>query len=532
MPPTPTDPAPPLPDWVQPSLFDTVEVPQTELLSPDEIFERVDASLLSRVGEDKRVERKSSAVSGEALGDYLSMWANTAPAGGIVVVGISDKKGTVEGLKRLGTDGLNKLERAGYTYCPDAQTSTRRISVTNQNGEPDFLLVIRVQYQPNRVVRNVRGDAFVRWGDTKHRLSADEVRQLQADKNEVSFETERCSLEYPAEFDRVLVQRFADRVRQQKGWSPDEHPDHDVLTLMRLGKMKGGGFEPNIACALLFAKDPQGLIPGCKIRFLRFDGEVEGTGEKWNAIKDEYVEGQVPQLITDTETLLVSQLRTFSKLGTNDKFFTEPEYPKTAWYEALVNACVHRSYGNGLRNVPIFVKMFDDRLVIESPGPFPPFVTPENIQDSHHPRNPILMGAMQYLEFVKCAHEGTRRMQTSMKAMALPSPEFQQKESGQYWVRVTLRNNVNQRKAWVDRDVAELVGSILARSLGGDEKRLLNFAAEHGSISVSDAQRLLGCSWPAGKKKLEALKSRGILDRQVKEYLDRDTRARYRLTRE
>jgi hypothetical protein len=33
---------------------------------------------------------------------------------------------------------------------------------------------------------------------------------------------------------------------------------------------------------------------------------------------------------------------------------------------ALVNACVHRSYG--LTNMNIFVKMFDDKLVIEIPG--------------------------------------------------------------------------------------------------------------------------------------------------------------------
>ena len=50
---------------------------------------------------------------------------------------------------------------------------------------------------------------------------------------------------------------------------------------------------------------------------------------------------------------------------------------KKAWYEALVNACVHRSYN--LKNMNIFIRMFDDRLEIESPGGFPPLVTPENI---------------------------------------------------------------------------------------------------------------------------------------------------------
>jgi hypothetical protein len=62
-------------------------------------------------------------------------------------------------------------------------------------------------------------------------------------------------------------------------------------------------------------------------------------------------------------------LREFSKLGKDNKFYTETEYPEDAWYEAIVNACVHRSYV--LSNKVVFVKIFDDRLVVESPGGFP-----------------------------------------------------------------------------------------------------------------------------------------------------------------
>ena len=107
--------------------------------------------------------------------------------------------------------------------------------------------------------------------------------------------------------------------------------------------------------------------------------------------------------IHKAEGVLKSQLRTFSRLGEGGKFFTSPEYPEFAWYEAIVNACVHRSYGNGMKNMTIFVKMFDDRLVVESPGAFPAFVTPKNIYDMHNPRNPYLMEGMFYMRFVKCA---------------------------------------------------------------------------------------------------------------------------------
>lgn len=57
-----------------------------------------------------------------------------------------------------------------------------------------------------------------------------------------------------------------------------------------------------------------------------------------------------------------------------------------------------------------------------SPGGFPPFVTPQNIYEVHHPRNPTLMQAMAYLDYVKCAHEGTRRIRQTMADMELPTP--------------------------------------------------------------------------------------------------------------
>jgi ATP-dependent DNA helicase RecG len=251
---------------------------------------------------------------------------------------------------------------------------------------------------------------------------------------------------------------------------------------------------------------------------------VEGSGEKFNAVKDIFIEGPVPRQIEEIERVLLSQIREFTRLGSDQKFYVAPEYPKAAWYEAIVNACVHRSYGQ--KNMNIFVKMFDDRLVIESPGPLPPFVTPENIYEMHSPRNPNLMEAMFYLKFVKAAHEGTRRIRDTMAAMNLPKPEFQ--VIGSASVRVTLRNNKKQRKAWIDAEASAVIGETLARALSGDEKRIINFIAEHGEISVSQVQRLTSkTNWPAARKLLTGMVTKGILEHKKRSTMDRDPRARY-----
>lgn len=501
-----------------------------QLLSVDEIFETADESLLTTLKEDKRIERKPTKFAGDSLGEYFSMWANTAPDGGLIVSGQCND-GRFEGCKSLATETLNQREKTGYVFCPDAKYELKRIPVGNQNGETDFVLLFRVKYDRNRMVRTSSGKVFVRKGDSKVELKPDEIREAQADKGEVTFEQQSAGLAWPNDFDNEAVSRYVAAVRTKRSLS-ESLSTEEVLNVRHLGEMTSGKFCPNIACALLFAKDALRLIPGCKVHFQRFEGEQEGTGEKYNAVKDLILEGTVPQLIQQVESLLESQLRTFSPLDATVKFFPVPEYPKPAWYEAVVNACVHRSYGNGMKNMPIFVKMFDDKLVIESPGPFPPFVTPSNIYESHHPRNPHLMDAMFYLEYVKCAHEGTRRIRDTMVGMKLPAPEFRQDETGPAIVRVTLRNNAKQRRAWIDHDVSKVVSEAIAADLSEEEKRILNWTAEHGTITVSDANKLLDISWQSARRILL-----GLADRRILQYVrfrpykknHRDPNAHFRL---
>ncbi len=208
---------------------------------------------------------------------------------------------------------------------------------------------------------------------------------------------------------------------------------------------------------------------------------------------------------------------------------TDTEYPSDVWLEAIVNACVHRSYN--LKNMNIFVKILDDRLVVESPGAFPPPVTPENIYDTHNPRNPHLMNALFYLDYVKCAHEGTRRMRDFMKEADLPEPEFVQKEVAFHQVHVTLRNNIEARKTFVDADALKLLGESVYEQLSSEEKLVINFIADKGKINVSDANRVLRKNWHTAKQILDALGERDILLRRSKTGKVRDPSAHYILKR-
>ena len=497
------------------------------LISPAELYQNADA-YLEVLKEDRRFERKSARTSTRSLGEYFSMWANTLPEGGLIAVGISDP-GVVQGCKSLTQTELNEREQAGKVYCQDARYASKLVPVINEDGESDFILLIRVEYREDRVVYDSQGHAWIRIGDQKHELTKEQCRELEIDKGQVDFEQESVKDHpYPESFDMPRIFQFAESFRRSRNLSFEKSIEQ-ILELRHLGKLVRESFVPNVACLLLFANDPTGKFPGCRIRIRRFEGEREQTGANYNAVKEYWVEGNLPSIIERTAVILDSQIREFSKLGPDGRFYAAPEYPHDAWFEAIVNACVHRSYG--MRNMHTTVEMFYDRMVVESPGPFPPFITPENIYDTQHARNPKLMDAMIYLGFVKFANEGTKRIREEMLASNLPTPLFQQQDvAGGYSVRVTLRNNYKKRELWIDSDVSTILGEAVSKSLSPEESRAINFIKQHGEINVSQLHSLVSSTvktWHTCRKILLRLTDKGILEYVHRTDIRRDPNAHF-----
>ena len=497
-----------------------------ELWTPDDIFSELmrDAtSVLEKFPEDSRIEYKSARYAARNLAEYFSMWANTQPHGGVICVGI-ENDGTISGCLQVGNEKLSELESVGERYCPDAQYDSRRVAVKTKDGRQDFLLAIRVLYHSTKLVETFTGDAFHRTGNQKHRLTEDEKREIRISKGQIAYEKEPVLLDFPDDFDIDLIREFCNGYRDKRDLETS-HTTEQILTLNHLGDIRDGKFFPNQACAWLFALDPRSIAPGSRVRFLRFEGTEEKTGNQYNVVRDVYIDGPLPRIIHQAEQVVTSQIRNFTRLGRDGKFYTRPEYPNDVWLEAVINACVHRSYN--LKNMVTFVKMFDNRLVVESPGGFPPPVTPENIYDTHNPRNPHLMNALFYLDYVKCAHEGTRRMRDFMKQANLPEPEFTQRVVGFHQVHVTLRNNVEARKEFVEAGALKLLGESVYEELSTEEKMVINFLADGRKINVSDANRILGKDWHTAKAVLEELASRKILLRRSRTGKPRDPSAHY-----
>lgn len=487
-----------------------------QLWTPDDIFIPCTAETIRQFKEDHRVERKRAAVSQRDLADYLSMWANTQPSGGVVFIGVSNA-GEILGCK--GTDAKHLTElRAVRKLCPDARIEFKDVEVRNAKDERDFVIVMRVHYRDDKLVETVHGDAFVREGDEKRRLTEPEKREVRLQKGELDVESEAVSLTFPDEFDAVLLEQF------RKQYVTKRRLDRpygivDVLMLSKLGKKKANVFEPNLACAILFAKDSRAVAPGAFIRVVRYEGTEERFGERQNVISDEVFDGPLPYQLANVEKYIASQVRSFVRLGNDGKFANKPEYPKGAWLEAIVNAAVHRSYN--LKNMNVFVKMFEDKLIVESPGAFMPPTTADTVYEAHNPRNPHLMWSLFYFDYVQCAFEGTRRMRDEMRQSNLPDPIFVQKQAGTFKITVTLKNNVEHRRLYVRTEVAGVINPDVYSTLTESEKLIVNYLAENAKINVTDAGLVIARGWRGGSAVLKSLEAKGIIERSPGKYRSR-----------
>lgn len=479
-----------------------------QLWTPDDIFLSCTEATIRSFKEDHRVERKSIRVKPNALADYLSMWANTQPAGGVVFLGVEDD-GKISGCANASTNHINDI-RGVQRWCPDARIEFQDVAVTDDSGRDNYVIVLRVHYRAEKLVETVDGNAFVREGDQKRRLSETEKREVRLNKGELDVESERVLLKFPDDFNVTMLNEYRQlyiRKRQLK----DRYTIEDVLQLSKFGKMGKLGFEPNIACALLFAKDARDVIPGAFVRVLRYDGVEEKFGRNLNSVADRIFDGPLALQLSEAEAFIETQIRNFTRLGKDGRFVTHPEYPKEVWLEALVNAVVHRSYN--LKQMNIFVKMFEDKIVVESPGAFLPPTTEKTVYEAHNPRNPNLMWGLFYFDFVQCAFEGTRRMREGMREASLPDPRFAQRQSGTFQVSVTLENDVQHRKQFVRAEAASAINPELYDTLSESEKMIVNYLAERLKVNVTDAGLVIAKDWKDTKELLDSLVAKGVLER-------------------
>ena len=406
--------------------------------------------------ESQWVERKRWTDPRE-LARQVSAFANGE--GGLIVIGVGPD-GSIAGLSPR-RHATNQLLANLDNMLSDCPYEHRFVDAGSEE-----LLYIYVGCQPDRVVRLANGKAFRRVGSSTRELGAEEIEELRFARGERAFE-DRPALPLSDDvLDDALVDSFLRALRERNGLKLDQSRD-DALRNRKLLARRDGVEYLTFGGVLALGRDPTTVLPGARLRFLRFDGAEERFGSERNVVKDQWFEGPIPRIVEKFREFFRTQVREFDRLGKDGTFRRDQEYPEAAWEEAVVNALIHRSYS--IKNASVFVRMFDDRLEVESPGGLPPpFSSPATIDELYsNPRNANLCHALQYLDLVRLAQEGTRRMQHEMRAMGLPDPSIEEVAGGMR-VRVTLANDIERRRANVDAQDAQRQWSAIATALQDD----------------------------------------------------------------
>lgn len=208
-----------------------------QLWTPDDIFANADESIVGKFKEDNRVERKRAKLSQKSLAEYVSMWANTQPYGGIVFIGV-ENDGKISGCATVEQEHINEFEKVGRLVS-DAKFEFKRVPVSNHKGRDDYVIVLRVYFRADKLVELSNGSAFVREGDEKRLLTEAEKREIRLNRGEIDCESEPTNLKYPDDFDLEVLNEFRTNYIAKRQLDSRFFIE-DVLQLSKFGRIEGG----------------------------------------------------------------------------------------------------------------------------------------------------------------------------------------------------------------------------------------------------------------------------------------------------
>ena len=368
--------------------------------------------------EGQTFDLKSILIDPKALAIPIVAMANAD--GGLLAIGISDKTRRIEGINQY-TEKLNELLRVPFDFCiPSIPVKCSYMDCTDQHGNENRILLMDIPASMF-LHTNQADEAYIRVGDKSRKLTFEERLQLMYDKGERSYEDTAV---YGATVDDIDMDAVADYAKLLGyGKSPMEYlrENNNFVTTNNKGEE-----DVSVACILLFGKNPQKFFPRGRTRFIRYEGIDEKVGAEMNVIKDVTFEGTILNQVKKTIEYLETQVREHTFLGQHGQFITRRDYPEFVIQEMTVNACCHRAYN--IKGTEIQIKMFDDRLVFESPGRLPGMVKPANIRTTHFSRNPKIAAFLKAYHYVKEFGEGLDRICREQEANGAKAPSFRTDE--------------------------------------------------------------------------------------------------------
>jgi len=239
-------------------------------------------------------------------------------------------------------------------------------------------LVLQVVVRKTKaVVKAHDGIVYIRRGaqclpvDTPQKLAL-----LERNKGITSFENELV----PTDLEKVCNSTTAIKFILEVVPTSEPEPWLRKQELIRDDK-------PTVGGVVLFADLPQAILPKRSgIKIYRYKtGEAQGTRD--TLVGDPMsVEGCAYDLIRQAVDVTKQIIGGIQILGT--KGLEPVSYPSETLHEVITNAVLHRDYAIA---DDVHVRIFDNRVEVESPGRLPAHITPKNILSERFARNGSLV---------------------------------------------------------------------------------------------------------------------------------------------
>jgi len=475
-----------------------------------EDLQRLVAEVQARQTELIDVEVKSArGGTPQRLYKSLSAFANRT-GGGVLLFGLNEK-GNFE---IVGVGDAHRLqEEIGHVASHEMEPALRPDFTVE---EIDGKTVVGVEISEVPTARKpccyksagLQKGSYIRVGNTNRQMSDYEIFGYVSSRSQPTFDEEPvrdASLDDldPAKLDAYL----ADLRRARPRAVSLEGPREEALTRLDVVQRVEGVPRPTLAGLLLFGKYPQEFEAQLVITYLQFYGttETEKTPRGERFLDNRKFEGTVPEMVTEAVHCVLAAMRKSSLIeGLYRRDI--PEYPEEAVREAIINAIAHRDYSGFARGSYVQVRMFADRLEVQSPGGLYGTVTEENLEVEHSTRNRVLMRLLEDIHLVENRGSGIKAMLEAMRTANLEPPRFDDKRSS-FWV--TFRNHTLMSPlaiTWLNQ---------FSRLTLNDRQRLALVYLRHNErMANNDYQRLNHVDSLTAGRELRGLVQEGLVEQQ------------------
>lgn len=321
-----------------------------------------EALAIVQTEEGHFADLKSTQISPAKLSRTISAFANAS--GGDLFIEIDEDTRT--GAREWNGFATQEDANACIAVFENIYPLSDGMRIQFFSGPQHLGLVLTVHCpKTQRIVHASDGVAYLRRGAQNLPQKTDErLRALELAKGVHTFEDETIDIDKERLTKSQILRDFVNHVVPRA--TPLQWLNRQLL-------LKDG--KPTVAAILLYDGEPQVVLPKrCAIKIFRYKTTDEEGSRASLTFQPLTIEGSVYTQITLAVEKTTELLEDIQILG--PKGLESIEYPEETLHEIITNAVIHRDYSIA---TDIQIRIFDNRVEVDSPGRLPAHITPSNI---------------------------------------------------------------------------------------------------------------------------------------------------------